>query len=45
MLTSNMDDVVLAQLSTVKDLGFQVIINTYIDWRIYNAIQQINQPI
>lgn len=45
MLTVNMDEAVLEQITTIKDLSFEVIISCYIYWRIYKAMQQINQPV
>lgn len=45
MLTLNMDEAALEQLTTVKDLSFEVVISCYIYWRIYKAMQQINHPV
>jgi hypothetical protein len=45
MLTLNMEEAALEQLTTVKDLSFEVIISCYIYWRIYKAMRQIHQPV
>lgn len=45
LLTLNMEEAALEQLTTVKDLSFEVIISCYIYWRIYKAMQQINHPV
>ncbi|WP_171407575.1 hypothetical protein [Acinetobacter tianfuensis] len=45
MLTVHMDEAALEHLTTIKDLSFEVLVSCYIYWRIYKAIQQINQPV
>jgi len=37
------EEAMLKQLNIVLDLIFEVIISTYIYWRIYVAVKQINQ--
>ena len=45
LLTLNMEEAALEQLTTVKDLSFEVIISCYIYWRIYKAMRQIHHPV
>ena len=43
VFASSLEEVMLKQLNIVMDLIFEVIISTYIYWRIYVAVKQINQ--
>lgn len=43
-VTSALDEMALKQFTIAKDLIFEVVISTYIYWRIFKAIQRINQP-
>ena len=42
-VTSALDEMALKQFTIAKDLIFEVVISTYIYWRIFKAIQRINQ--
>ena len=43
VFASSLEEAMLKQLNIVMDLIFEVIISTYIYWRIYVAVKQINQ--
>ena len=43
VFASSLEEAMLKQLNIVIDLIFEVIISTYIYWRIYVAVKQINQ--
>jgi len=43
VFASSLEEAMLKQLNIVLDLIFEVIISTYIYWRIYVAVKQINQ--
>lgn len=42
--SSNLDEAAFKQFNIIKDLIFEVILSTYIYWRIYKAVKQINHP-
>ena len=42
--SSNLDEAAFQQFNIIKDLIFEVILSTYIYWRIYKAVKQINHP-
>ena len=43
VFASSLEEAMLKQLNIVLDLIFEAIISTYIYWRIYVAVKQINQ--